>query len=185
MVHAWTGATPDSIKVRTALPTGLTAHPATGTISGTATVSAVKFAILVVGYACNDSSLIWDTLRVLRAPLAYAGNPLSVSVGSAIANQDPTSVAETDSITGTVPHGLTLTKTGATMGRIAGTPDTIGAFTPWLYSWYANAKADSVRFTFSIRDTVAVPTASGGLPYRSAAYRTEYRGRAYRGSVFR
>jgi hypothetical protein len=267
MVHSWTGATPDSIKVRTALPTGLTAHPATGTISGTATDTTSMMGIMVVGYACSDSSVIYDSLRVGAVPvivgvsrvdtigqsgswghavtwvpdsvvrigtwpdssalatgdtvafhwlakraqavyqwrayggggsdtawdtitiagptLAYAGNPLSVPVGSAITAQEPTSVLLTDSITGTVPHGLTLTKTGATMGRIAGTPDTIGAFTPWLYSWYANAKADSVRFTFSIRDTVAVPTASGGLPYRSAAYRTEYRGRAYRGSVFR
>jgi len=267
MVHSWTGATPDSIKVRTALPTGLTAHPATGTISGTATDTTSMMGIMVVGYACSDSSVIYDSLRVGAVPvivgvsrvdtigqsgswghavtwvpdsvvrigtwpdssalatgdtvafhwlakraqavyqwrayggggsdtawdtitiagptLAYAGNPLSVPVGSAITAQEPTSVLLTDSITGTVPHGLTLTKTGATMGRIAGTPDTIGTFRPWLTAWYANMKADSVQFTFNIRDTVAVPTASGGLPFRSAAYRTEYRGRAYRGSVFR
>ena len=267
MVHSWTGQTPDSIKVRTTLPAGLSAHPATGTISGTATDTTSMMGIMVVGYACSDSSVIYDSLRVGAVPvivgvsrvdtigqsgswghavtwvpdsvvrigtwpdssalatgdtvafhwlakraqavyqwrayggggsdtawdtitiagptLAYAGNPLSVPVGSAITAQEPTSVLLTDSITGTVPHGLTLTKTGATMGRIAGTPDTIGAFAPWLYSWYANAKADSVRFVFSIRDTAAVSTASGGLPYRSAAYRTEYRGRAYRGSVFR
>jgi hypothetical protein len=157
MVHSWTGQTPDSIKVRTTLPAGLSAHPATGTISGTATVSAVKFAILVVGYACNDSSLIWDSLRVLRAPLAYAGNPLSVPVGSAITAQDPTSVAETDSITGTVPHGLTLTKTGATMGRIAGIPDAVAPLTGYmLYSWYGNLQADSVTFGFTITDTTTI-----------------------------
>jgi hypothetical protein len=64
MVHSWTGATPDSIRVRTALPAGLTAHAATGSISGTPTDTTSMMGIKVVGYACIDSSIIWDSLQI-------------------------------------------------------------------------------------------------------------------------
>ena len=72
MVHSWLHATPDSIKVRTTLPAGLSAHPATGTISGTPTDTTSMIGIMVVGYACNDSSVIYDSLwlRFQLSPLS-------------------------------------------------------------------------------------------------------------------
>jgi hypothetical protein len=69
MVHSWLHATPDSIKVRTVLPAGLTAHPATGTISGTATTRSAMAGYRVVGYACSDSSVVFDSIRVTGYPL--------------------------------------------------------------------------------------------------------------------
>ena len=69
MVHAWTGGTPDSIKVRTALPTGLTAHPATGTITGTPTLRSAMAGYRVVAYGCSDSSAVWDSIQVVGFPV--------------------------------------------------------------------------------------------------------------------
>jgi len=68
MVTGHTGATPDSIKCRTVLPSGITCS-ALGTISGTSAIQSAKTGYRIVGYACSDSSVVWDSLSVRAYPV--------------------------------------------------------------------------------------------------------------------
>jgi len=68
MVTGHTGATPDSIKCRTVLPSGITCS-ALGTISGTSAIQSAKTGYRIVGYAGSDSSVVWDSLSVRAYPV--------------------------------------------------------------------------------------------------------------------
>jgi hypothetical protein len=154
MVHAWTGQTPDSIKVRTALPDGLSAHPATGTISGTATASSAKTGYRVVGYACSDSSVVWDTLTVtptcstttlIRAPTqtAIVGVAITPMVHSWL-HATPDSIK----VRTTLPAGLSA---HPATGTISGTATTRSAMAGYRVVGYACSDSsvvfDSIRVT--------------------------------------
>jgi hypothetical protein len=65
------------------------------------------------------------------------------------------------------PAWMSIAKTGATIGRLSGTPDSVKSYTVWAYTWRKAIKADSGSFALTIvsglrLDSIAPDSGYGG-----------------------
>lgn len=125
-----TGSAVDSFIISPALPTGLSLTKATGTISGTPTVTHAKSGYRVIAYNSDGRDTCYDTITVnvhRPGPMSYASSPAICSTGTKFTYSWALacSTAVLDSVKATsLPAGLTCSKA---TGTISGTPTTPAA----------------------------------------------------------
>jgi hypothetical protein len=125
-----TGGAPTSYSVSPALPAGLSLNTSTGVITGTPTAVTAQASYTVtatnaVGHA--TASLVVTVPDAAPANLAYASNPATYPVGSAITANDPTTTGGTPTSYGVspaLPAGLSL---NTSTGVITGAPTAVTA----------------------------------------------------------
>lgn len=105
-------------------------------------------------YSCAGVSKneCFDTLQFVGPSVAYAGSPYSGKVGFPI-SLDVTSTDMADSFTtvATLPAGLTLTKSGANLGRVSGTPTAASGATDYrIVVWRKGSRSDSVNLNITV-----------------------------------
>ncbi|MGO9829122.1 MAG: beta strand repeat-containing protein, partial [Myxococcaceae bacterium] len=119
-----------SYSVAPPLPAGLSLSPTTGIISGTPTTITSLASYTVTATNTGGMTMASVTITVNDAPpsnLKYSANPAVYTVGTAIANNTPTSSGGkvvSYSVAPALPAGLSLS---TTTGIISGTPTTVTA----------------------------------------------------------
>lgn len=151
--HATGGGTRDSAKLIGSWPdsTAMVAYATKDTVAYHWKSKHTKAGYAVRAYGC-DSATAYDTITVIGPSLSYSSSPRIDTVDAVAAAQDPASTAMADSITfATLPTGLSVAKTGGTMGRISGTPAAYAAKTGYKgIVWRKGIRADSTYDTISV-----------------------------------
>ena len=166
------GVPPDSI-IALSLPSGLTCNKSSGTISGVPLAKAGKTGYMIKAYNASGVDSVIDSITVVAGAvtvitMAYMTNPLVCTVGTAIMDSLAIAGGTYDSITlstGKLPNGLSLTKTGNSMGKISGTPSQTANQTAFkMLSWTGGKKADSLTLSITVNSaSIAKP---GPLSFR-------------------
>jgi uncharacterized repeat protein (TIGR01451 family) len=183
---ASTGGAVVSYSVSPTLPAGLSLSTTTGIISGTPTAPAAAANYTVTATNTGGSTTVTLSITVnpaAPAGITYATNPATYVVGTAIANNTPSSTGgaiASWSVSPSLPTGLSLSPT---TGVVSGTPTTVtaaagyvvtgtnvtGSSTVTLTLTVANTPPSNLTYpvttaTFTVGTTIAndVPTVSGG-----------------------
>ncbi len=162
----FSGGTPTAFVVDPTLPTGLSLHATTGTISGTPTVASAQtdYVVTASNGAGSTTSIVKITIAAALLPpsnLTYSSNPVSYSVGIAIPSNNPTVSGGAPTgytVAPSLPNGLTL---HPSTGVISGIPTTASGQTNYVVS--ASNSAGSTTNTLKI----TVVTAPTNLTYSS------------------
>jgi mono/diheme cytochrome c family protein len=148
-----------SYSVTPPLPTGLSLNTATGIVSGTpsAIQTSTNYTITATNSGGSTTAVLNITVNdVAPASLAYATNPLTVSKGSAIASDSPSSsggAVVSYSISPALPTGLVFSTTA---GVVSGTPSVVQARTG--YTITATNTGGSTTATLNITVNDVAPT---------------------------
>ena len=152
--HVIAGGTADSVKMIGTLPDSAYTNK-TGANIGRVVyhwkVKTAKAGYAVKIFGCSNVQ-VYDTITVNGPSVSYPTSPKVCRIGDVVL-QDPVSNAMADSftVTTTLPAGLTLTKTGTNAGRISGVVTTITPKAAYkIYTWRKDIKADSTWDTISV-----------------------------------
>ena len=126
IVHG--GSTPWGYsKGATTLPSGMSFDTTAGVVSGTPTTPSAKSTYMLYTYSAVGIDSVADTITVVSAPpiLSYRTSPISATVGVAITPDtlvNSGGAMDSATVSPSLPTGLTITKTGGSIGLISGTP---------------------------------------------------------------
>ena len=180
------GGAVDSWSVTPQLPAGLTLDTSTGTISGTpaAVTSSASYTVTATNTGGSSTASVTIVVNdVIPSSITYSGNPFTLTKGSLMTADTPTSSGGTVvswSVSPTLPAGLSF---DTSTGTISGTPNAItasatytvtatntgGSATATLTIIVNDAPPSSVAYSSSpftltkdVAMTTATPTSSGG-----------------------
>ena len=100
-------------------------------------------------YSCTGTkSTAWDSIAVVGPSVSYSAATDTLNVAM---TKDVASSAMADSMTlKSGPAWMSIAKTGGTMGRLSGTPDSVKSYTVNVYAWRKAIKADSGSFALTV-----------------------------------
>jgi len=183
------GGSITSYSVSPGLPSGLSLSVMTGVISGTPTAVTPATNYTVTGSNAGGSTTAVVNITVNNAPpsnLAYSTNPAVYTVGTAIANNNPSNSGGAITsylVSPALPAGLSL---NTTTGVISGTPTTATATANYTVTGSNSLGSTSVALNITVNNqgaTYSLPpdrvttwnpgrNSVGGIPNRTTIYRT-------------
>ena len=149
------GGAVTSWSISPSLPTGLSFSTSNGEISGTPTeiISATSYTVTAFNSGGNATTTITVTVNdIIPSSIVYSGNPFTLTKGTAMTPNAPTSVGGTVvswAITPALPTGLNFDTSN---GEISGTPTTISSSTNYTVSASNTGGTASTTITILIND---------------------------------
>jgi len=138
-------------------------------------------------YGCDGTNADSDSVQitVIGPSVSYSAWTCSLNVAAIAKDVASTAMADSFTAKSTLPAWVTLTKSGANIGRLTGTPDEILTATDyWIYVWRKGVKADSGTVNISVIDTSCASTVTLTKPANTSVQVGQIVKRAFGGGTF-